>query len=101
LSVVEKRPVVTPQDQGHRRRRPTVLASLEDADGFRCVDLFERPDGTFGFKEFRRDPEDAGGWTLVADYSHRAYAAKDEALRAAASSIPWLAERIKGLQAGR
>ncbi|HEY2564091.1 MAG TPA: hypothetical protein VGI44_10300, partial [Acidimicrobiales bacterium] len=27
----------------------------------RCVDIFSRPDGTFGFEEFRRDPEDMGG----------------------------------------
>jgi len=26
----------------------------------RCVDVFARPDGTFGFEEFRRDPEDMG-----------------------------------------
>ena len=25
----------------------------------------KQPDGTFGFNEFRRDPEDAGGWTLT------------------------------------
>ena len=28
--------------------------------GMRCVDLFRRPDGTFGYEEFRRDPEDQG-----------------------------------------
>ena len=24
-------------------------------DGIRCVDIFYRPNGTFGFEEFRRD----------------------------------------------
>ena len=43
----------------------TVLASLETEDGPRCVDLFRRPDGTFGYEEFRRDPEDQGVWTPV------------------------------------
>jgi hypothetical protein len=38
----------------------SVLASVEDSDGSRCVDFFSRPDGTFGFEEFRRDPEDCG-----------------------------------------
>jgi hypothetical protein len=38
----------------------TVLASIETDDGLRCVDLFRRPDGTFGYQEFRRDPEDQG-----------------------------------------
>jgi hypothetical protein len=84
--------------QQHGQRcsdRPTVVTSLEDADGFRCVDIFERPDRTFGFKEFRRDPEDAGRWTLVGDYSHHSYSTKDETLRAAAVSLPWFAETME------
>ena len=72
-----------------KSNRPKVLASLEDADGFRCVDIFQRADLTFGFKEFRRDPEDAGVWTLVGDFSHRSFSTTDEALRGAAESIPW------------
>jgi hypothetical protein len=79
-----------------RRNRLLVLTSLEDADGFRCVDIFERPDGTLGFKEFRRDPEDAGRWTLVGDYSHECYSTKDEALLAAAARVPWLAKSLEG-----
>jgi hypothetical protein len=38
----------------------TVIQSIEDADGLGCVDLIAHPDGTFAFKEFRRDPEDGG-----------------------------------------
>ena len=79
------------QDHGNAK----VVRNVEDADGFRCVDIFERPDGTYGFKEFRRDPEDAGHWTLVADYSHDSYATKDDALDVAATRLPWLAASIK------
>jgi hypothetical protein len=43
----------------------TVLTSLESEDGLYCVDLFRRADGTFGYEEFRRDPEDRGAWTPV------------------------------------
>src|SRR4051812_7314670 len=32
-----------------------VLHSEEDTEGARCVDIFVRPDGSFGFKEFRAD----------------------------------------------
>src|SRR6266403_513923 len=39
----------------------TVLASRENAEGNRCVDIFRRDDGSFGFEEYRRDPEDRGG----------------------------------------
>ena len=66
-----------------------VVVSIEDEEGARCVDVFVRRDGTFGFKEFRRDPEDGGRWFLVADYSGKSYGSKDEALRAAASTITW------------
>jgi hypothetical protein len=41
-----------------------VIQSIEDADGLRCVDLIAHRDGTFAFKEFRRDPEDGGRWTM-------------------------------------
>lgn len=46
-----------------------VLASIENAESDRCVDVFRRPDGSFGFEEFRRDPEDAGAWTPVAYFA--------------------------------
>jgi hypothetical protein len=83
------------QPDNQRRDRAKVIKSLEDADGFRCVDILERPDGTFSFKEFRRDPEDAGRWTLLGDYSHHSYRTTDDALRAAATSLAWFSVPIK------
>jgi hypothetical protein len=74
-------------------KQPVVLMSLEDADAFRCVDIFRRTDGTYCFKEFRRDPEDGGRWTLVADYSHQGHATKEDALDAARLTIRWFAGR--------
>ena len=56
------------------------------------MDIFARPDGTFGFEEFRRDVEDAGAWTPVAYYSEREYASTDEAIAAARGSVRWLAD---------
>src|SRR5208283_2733054 len=32
-----------------------IFDSIENDEHNRCVDLFERPEGTFGFEEFRRD----------------------------------------------
>ena len=69
-----------------------VLASPSTASVDRCVDIFLRPDGTFGFEEFRRDPEDGGVWTPVAYYSGRRYDAEEEALAAARERVPWLGE---------
>jgi hypothetical protein len=70
-----------------------VLASLENREGNRCVDLFVRPDDTYGFEEFRRDPEDAGAWTPVQYYSGISYASRDDAMAAARRAVGWLAER--------
>ena len=58
----------------------------------RCVDIFKRPDGTFGFEEFRRDPEDMGGWTPIAYYSVREFETEADAVADAREAVPWLSE---------
>ena len=68
-----------------------VLASPTTPAADRCVDTFSRPDGTFGFEEFRRDPEDMGAWTPVAYYSGREFPSEEDALAAAREAVPWLA----------
>jgi hypothetical protein len=67
-----------------------VIASLHNAEVDRCVDIFRRPDGTFGFKEFRRDAEDGGGWTLICDYPHLSCDSAQDAAAAAKAQVPWL-----------
>ena len=73
-----------------------VLRSIENGEHNRCVDLFRRPDGSFGFDEFRRDVEDAGAWTPVAYYSRAAYDSTEVALAAALVAVAWLGEAMKG-----
>jgi hypothetical protein len=73
----------------------TVYRSIENGDHDRCVDLFERPDHTFGFEEFRRDVEDAGLWTPVAYYSDAAYTTETAAFDAALRIVTWLAEAVE------
>ena len=68
-----------------------VLASPSTATADRCVDIFLRPDGTFGFEEFRRDPEDRGTWTPVAYYSTQVFLSEDDAVAAARHVVAWLA----------
>jgi hypothetical protein len=77
----------------------SVVSSLEDFGGFRCVDVLRHPDGTFFFKEYRRDPEDGGRWTLIGDYSSRRYASEEEALTGAAASLGWFAEVMRARRA--
>ena len=74
----------------------TVLASPSTSSVDRCVDIFGRPDGTFGFEEFRRDPEDMGHWTPVAYFSIREFATEAEAVAAARAAVPWLAAVLDG-----
>lgn len=78
-----------------RRLDPSwiVLDSIENPEHDRCVDIFARPDGSFGFEEFRRDVEDAGAWTPVSYFSVLRQASRPEARAAAASAIPWLPPR--------
>jgi hypothetical protein len=69
----------------------TVLESIETDDGHRCVDLFRRPDGTFGYEEFRRDPEDQGLWTPVRFASALSYPGLENArAAAAAAAVVWM-----------
>ena len=67
-----------------------VLESIEDDQHQRCVDLFLRPDGTFGFEEFRRDAEDSGAWTAVRYHSIAKHGSKKAALNAARAAVAWL-----------
>jgi hypothetical protein len=68
-----------------------VFESVENDEHNRCVDLFQRPDGTWGFEEFRRDAEDAGAWTPAAYYSPAVFPTKDAAWSTAIGTVRWLA----------
>ncbi len=71
-----------------------MLASYQTADAVRRVDVFRRPDGTSGFEEYRRDPEDMATWTSV----HRLSGARDASRAVAADdarhAVPWAAAPI-------
>jgi len=68
----------------------SVITTLHNDDAHRCVKIIKRSDGTFGFQEFRRDPEDAGGWTLVSDNSQATHATEEQAAAAARAGVGWL-----------
>ena len=69
----------------------TVFASLENSEHDKCVDIFARTDGSFGFEEFRRDFEDGGRWTPLQNYSALVCASPAAALDSAERCVPWLA----------
>ena len=72
-----------------------VFISVENFEHDRCVDLFSRPDGSYGFEEFRRDVEDRGDWTPVRYYAGSVYTSKEATLAAAMQSVAWLADAIQ------
>ena len=69
-----------------------VFSANEDDAAARCVDVFLRNDGSYGFDEFRRD--DGQGWkpTLPDFYSREKYASAAEARAEARAAIPWFAD---------
>jgi len=67
-----------------------VLTSLENSAGDHCVDIFVRADGTFGFEEYRRDPEDVSGRFSLHRYSHQMFATTEDALAGAKSRVAWM-----------
>jgi len=80
---------------GRSDRSNLVLISIENSEHDRCVDLFIRADESYGFGEFRRDPEDRGAWTAIGVYPNAAYSTREAALSAAQQMITWLQEAIK------
>jgi hypothetical protein len=70
----------------------TVFVSVENSEHDRCVDIFSRADGSYGFEEFRRDIEDGGKWTPVQYYSGVTYVSSADALDTAERRIPWLVD---------
>jgi len=67
-----------------------VLRSFNLDGETRCVDIFRRPDGTYGFEEYRRDPEDGRGWFAIGAHAARTFATEADALASAKASVPWL-----------
>jgi len=74
-----------------------VLRSINIQGGGRCVDLFLRPDGTFGFEEFRRDMEDNRGWFPIGSFCDQIFDSEDDALVEARAKITWLNDAIDGM----
>ncbi|WP_439548218.1 hypothetical protein [Falsiroseomonas sp.] len=72
-----------------------VLDSIENEQHDRCVDVFLRPDGSFGFEAFRRDAEDAGAWTPVSYFSGLRHATRAATLEEAARRIAWLGQVLR------
>ena len=67
-----------------------VHRSIEATGGMVCVDIFQRPDESWGFEEYRRDPEDGTGWFATGFHAEQVFASPEDALHAAIRAVPWL-----------
>ena len=66
-----------------------VVESVQARDGTYCVDLFVDADERYGYAEFRSDPEDNGGWTLLRQGPQR-FGSLGEAASEALTSVVWI-----------
>lgn len=71
-----------------------VIRSINFDSEYICVDIFVRPDGSYGFEEFRRDPEDGRGWYSIGHYGAAKFVSSDEALAEARKTVSWLNDVI-------
>ena len=74
---------------------------MEAPEGNRCVDIFQRPDGTFGFEEYRRDPECVSGWFVTGHYGDEKFEGREAAIAAARERVIWLMDRTAERGYGR
>lgn len=68
-----------------------VMRSINQP-GETCVHVFARPDGSYGFEQYRREPEDGRGWYPVGHYAERRFPDFDAALEAARGAVLWLGQ---------
>jgi len=71
-----------------------VIRSINNEDASLCVDIFRRPDNTFGFEEYRREIEDNRGWFPIGDHSSYVFDSDVATLIAAKANVAWLNRMI-------
>ena len=74
------------------RQRPVVVISVEDDIGLHCVDILKISGQGYGFREFRRDPEDPHGWRPTGLAFNCTLSSYDKAMVEARRAIQWLNE---------
>lgn len=72
-----------------------VVRSINLEGEMICVDIFRRPDGSFGFDEYRRDPEDGRGWYSIGHHGAKRFICADSALAEARARVGWLSDALK------
>lgn len=87
-----ERVAIRPQIKQGSAMKNKVYRSIEAPGGGVCVDLFQRPDDSWGFEEYRRDVEDGKGWFTTGFLGETRYESSESAESAALKHIPWLVD---------
>ncbi|MDG2286565.1 MAG: hypothetical protein P8N43_13705 [Alphaproteobacteria bacterium] len=72
------------------KKSQTVIISINSDDQTRCVDVFARADGSYGFEEYRRDPEDTRGWFPIGGFADLTFEQQEHAMAKARARVNWL-----------
>ena len=72
-----------------------VSRSIEAPGGALCIDIFKRPDGSWGFEEYRRDAEDGSGWFMIGFMGEQRFESESEAMSAAMREVEWLSDVMR------
>ena len=71
--------------------RTVVVRSINSNDKTRCVDIFRRKDNSFGFEEYRLDPETNEGWYKIGFFEESTFfSSAIDAYGGACEIIRWL-----------
>ena len=68
----------------------TVVKSITSADRTRRVEIYQRANGTFGFRDLRWLPEE-GSWAPAGRYAESLSDSVGQALAEARTRVAWLA----------
>jgi len=78
---------VPPDRQG--ATETSVVTSFENPEKDHCVDIFVRADGSYGYEEWRREPEDPGRWFRTRFYAAAIFATPELAIADAKARVAW------------
>ena len=66
-----------------------VINSINNDDNNLCIDFFIRNNNTFGYQEYRKDPENISEWYRTGNYDYKVFLNKDDAYHDAKKTIVW------------
>ena len=66
-----------------------VINSINNDNNNLCIDFFFRKNKTFGYQEYRKDPENISEWYRIGNYDYKVFSNKDDAYHDAKKTIVW------------